>query len=186
MKIVEQTPTKIILKEQSWWIIIIILLSIILFTRVILSTILATDFLANIPINTPNSNFANPLAANFDKILVSLSLMITLIIGGLLSEFVTCEIDKDEQILSLNRLSLIGRKKAKYSLKEIADIILEIAPNQNQSSARISLFLNSGEMVPLTNFYTPGLESKQNIIEEVRRFLNSSIEIEAQTIDKLP
>jgi hypothetical protein len=149
MKIVEQTETKLVLREfpleVAWfgifWVLPII--SVMLFFR------------------------QNIIGTLFVVIVCSAAV-------GLTSEIMTCTFDKSLNNMTLKRQKLLKTKKIERSIEGISGIKLEVMIGDNSGLYRVSIMLDSGECVPLTSAYTSNLQDNRKKAEDIATFLNVS------------
>jgi hypothetical protein len=90
------------------------------------------------------------------------SVMVLLVQSG------TFIFDKTLGQLSITRGNILGRnRQEQYPLKQLVGAQLQ----PNDDTYRVVLMLESGQLVPLTNYYSSGVASKQKIIYEICTFL---------------
>jgi tetratricopeptide (TPR) repeat protein len=146
MKIVEQTQTKLVLREFPWfitwfsiaWIVpIILMLFIMFFSGKFWFLFIVIGFLVYIPLN---------------------------------AEIVTCTFDKSLNRMILKQQTLLRKKIIERSINAISGIKLEVMTD----CYRVSIMLDSGKCVPLTSLYTNDLKDKEKTAEDIAIFLNVS------------
>jgi hypothetical protein len=147
MKIVEQTQTKLVLREFPWFIawfsiawivpIIIMMLFIMFFSGKFWFLFIVIGFLVYVPLN---------------------------------AEIVTCTFDKSLNSMILKQQTLLKTKIIERSINAISGIKLEVMTD----CYRVSIMLDSGKCVPLTSVYTNDLKDKEKTAEYIATFLNVS------------
>ncbi len=146
MKIVEQTQTKLVLREFPWtaaWFAI--------FWLVI--------------------NISGLLVSGLNIIgilFVVIGFVPLFISGGIM----TCTFDKSLNSIILKRQMLLKTKTIERSIEAISGITLEVMSRDNGELYRVSIMLNSGKCVPLTSVYTSDLKGKEKTAEGIATFLN--------------
>ena len=149
MKIVEQTKTKLVLREFPWnvaWFAILWVVpaisGVFFFRQNIIWTLL---------------------------IVIACSAVICLT-----SEIVTCTFDKSLNSMILKRQKLLKTKLIERSIEAILGIKLEVMSGDHGELYRVSVMLDSGKCVPLTSAYTSGLRDNRKTAEDIATFLNVS------------
>lgn len=80
----------------------------------------------------------------------------------------TFTFDKTLGKLTLTRSHIFGRRKQEqHPLKQLVGVQLQ----HSDETCRIVLVLDSGKMLPLTNYYSSGTKAKQKIVDQVCKFL---------------
>lgn len=90
------------------------------------------------------------------------SVMVLLVQSG------TFIFDKTLGQLSITRGNIFGRnRQEQYPLKQL--VRAQLQPNDD--TYRVVLMMESGQLIPLTNYYSSGIAPKQKIIHEICTFL---------------
>lgn len=147
MKIVEQTQTKLVLREFPWkiawfgifWLVPVISAMLFFGDNIILILLVGIGFSA----------------------LVSLT-----------SEIVNCTFDKSLNRMILKQQRLLKTKLIERSIEAILGITLEVMTGDNGELYRVSIMLDSGKCVPLTSAYTSDLQGNRKTAENIATFLN--------------
>jgi hypothetical protein len=155
MKIVEQTPTKLVLRNFpgfmayfaiSWLVLITIPMSGILLTGQII--------ILSLP--------------GFIMCLVFLAAICRLV------EIVTCTFDKSLSSMILKRQTPLKTQLIEHSIEEILGVNLEVINVENLDLYRVSIVFTFGESVPLNSVYSRGLRDKEKTAKDIATFLNVS------------
>lgn len=89
-----------------------------------------------------------------------------------MGQAVTCTFDKPLDRMSLKRQGLLGTKVIERSHREILAARVEVSTDgEGDSTYRVSLALVSGDLLPLTSYYSRGKESKQKAVDYIQTFL---------------
>lgn len=152
MKIVGQTPTKLILREVAW-----------LLWSVCGSFLLPIQFLFS-SADLGTKFFAGVLFPS-----------IGLFVAARYGQIMTYTFDKTRGRMFEKRQGLIGTKVIEHRIETISGVQLQegSTPEPGKSPTyRIILVLASGRSVPLGLFYSSGLRGKQAIAETIATFFN--------------
>lgn len=96
---------------------------------------------------------------------------VTMILG--FANTVTAEFNRTTGRFRRSSRGLLRNQEIGHALNEIVKVDVVASPSGNPSRAyRIVLTLASGERVPLTSSYSSGKDDKERIAVTVRRFLN--------------
>jgi tetratricopeptide (TPR) repeat protein len=147
MKIVEQTKTKLVLREFSWNVVWFCILWVV-------PAISGALFFEQNIIWTLVVVIACSAAVCF------------------ISEIVTCTFDKSLNSIILKRQKLLKTKLVEYSIEAISGIKLEVMSGDDGKLYRVSMMLDSGKCVPLTPAYTSDLRDNKKTAENIATFLN--------------
>ena len=162
MKIVEQTPTKLVIRQSFWRMqsILLITLSIITFVSTLFFTFLLV--LAIIK-STVNWLFVQSIGG----ILLCLLYLI------FSDESVTCTLDKSLDRMSLKRQKILKTRVIERPIEAISGVQLdELTDSDSDTIYRVSLVFASGRCIPLNSSYSGGLKDKLKIAEDIAIFLN--------------
>jgi hypothetical protein len=149
MKIVEQTETKLVLREFPWniaWFGILWVVPVISGMLVFRQNIIWTLF----------------------------AVIVCSAVVYLTSEFVTCTFNKSFNNMILKRQKLLKTELIEHSIEAISGIKLEVMIGDNSDLYRVSIILDSGKCVPLTSAYTSDLQDNRKTAEDIATFLNVS------------
>jgi hypothetical protein len=152
MKIVEQTETKLVLREFPWN---VACLGIVILGFAIIGMFAFRHSIQNIILNL------------FVVIFCLAVLCFT-------SEIVTCTFNKSLNNMILKRQNPLKTELIKHSIEAISGIKLEVMIGDNSDLYRVSIILDSGKCVPLTSAYTSDLKDNRKTAEDIATFLNVS------------
>lgn len=147
MKIVEQTPTKLVLRKFPWFIACFAIFWLVPIIGGMLS-----------------------IGQNIFSLLV---VIVFLAVISPFCEIVTCTFDKSLNSMTLKRQTLLKTKLIERSIEAISGIKLEVGSG-DKDTYRVSIMLASGKCVPLTSVYSSGLRDKEKTAEDIATFLNVS------------
>jgi len=124
-------------------------------------------------INTFIQDLAQPtLEIGENNYLVAIFIFVVFGLAG--SSMVLCiqsstlTFDKTLGKMTLTRSHIFGRRKEeKYPLKQLVGAQLQ----HSDDTCRIVLMLDSGKMIPLTNYYSSGAKGKQKLVNQICKFL---------------
>ncbi|WP_008310569.1 tetratricopeptide repeat protein [Leptolyngbya sp. PCC 6406] len=104
----------------------------------------------------------------FVGIFTGVALVIILVFG----QIVTVDLDKLANQFTLTQRGVLGVKRIEHPLRAIVSTRIESSRNSKGSTTyRLSLVLNSGEVIPLTPYYSSGYDEKQRTGERISTFL---------------
>jgi tetratricopeptide (TPR) repeat protein len=149
MKIVEQTPTKLVLRKFPW-------------------------FVACFAIFWLVPSISGMLFIGNNIILILFPVIVFFGVMFPFCEIVTCTFDKSLNSMILKRQTLLKTKLIERSIEAISGIKLEVRSGDDLDTYRVSIMLASGKCVPLTSVYTSGLQDKEKTAEDIATFLNVS------------
>jgi len=152
MKIVEQTPTKLVLRKFPW-------------------------FMACFAISWLVLTISGLLLTGQNIILILSVIIIFLVFLAAISrlfEIVTCTFDKSLSSMILKRQTPLKTKLIERSIEAISGIKLEVMSGENSDVYRVIIMFASGECVPLTSVYSSGLRDKEKTAKDIATFLNIS------------
>jgi len=159
MKIVEQTPTKLALRDSSW--------------TGILWSVLIVFFLIVVP-----NLFIIFYSKNYDDLLSYIYVSIVCLLGlsyYLLfwAESMTCTFDKSLDRMILKREKMFKTRVIERPIKAILGVRLEeITDLDNDTTSRICLVFASGRLIPLTSGYNGSSILDQITAKDIATFLN--------------
>ncbi len=90
----------------------------------------------------------------------------------LLSSRVTLDLDRSTGLAVLSKTSLVTRSREEYLLEDLAGAEVQESSSSNSSTYRVALVQHSGARMPLTGYYSSGYKAKQNLADEINKFLN--------------
>ena len=154
MKIVEQTPTKLVLRKFPWFMACFAIFWLVFCISGMLLT-----------------------GQNIILILFLLVVIVFLVFLATISslfEIVPCTFDKSFSRMILKRQTLLKTKLIERSIEAISGIKLEVMSGENLDAYRVSIMFASGECVPLTSVYSSGLRDKEKTAKDIATFLNVS------------
>ena len=150
--------------------------------------------IAVIPMRTSNYGNLQQLASQIDEFLndpQATTLLIQedyrgmgIVFGGLFvvaglavvvlfGSVITCSIDKSLGTLVLESNRLGHRSRNEYALRDLYGVAVEFhRANRGGRTYRVALVMQSGDRVPLTAYYSSGLNKKQQTADRICAFLN--------------
>lgn len=161
MKIVEQTQTKLVLREFPW----VVIWSAIFWLVLNASGILFIWLIPSIRV-----------IFFVDKILlywILFTVVIFLVHIFINGEIVECTFDKSLNRIILKQQKLLKTELIERSIEGISGIKLEVI-GESSDRYRVSIMCGSAKCVPLTSVYTSNLKDKRKTAEEIATFLNVS------------
>lgn len=150
--------------------------------------------IAVIPMTTSNYGNLQQLASQIDEFLndpQATTLLIQedyrgmgIVFGGLFviaglafavifGSVITCSIDKSLGTFVLQSNRLVHRSRKEYALRDLYGVTVEFhRTNRGGRTYRVALVMQSGDRVPLTAYYSSGLNKKQQTADRICAFLN--------------
>lgn len=152
MKIIKESQTQLVLREQPWIIWLFAGLCLMIGILVLLAGTL------------------------FSLIFIIISLLLLLLFGNIS----ICSFDKSLKRMTLTRKWFKKEIEViEHSLNAISDVEVEVKISTSNGNTtklyRVSLVMMGGNRVPLTNSYTGGIghpQTEEAIASKIRRFLN--------------
>lgn len=91
---------------------------------------------------------------------------------ALLSSQVTLDLDRSTGLAVLSKASMITRSREEYLLEDLAGAEVQESSSSDGSTYRVALVQHSGARMPLTGYYSSGYKAKQNLADEINKFLH--------------
>lgn len=148
MKVIQQTPTQLTLRERPWgfW-----LFGMVLMGGGVYSALTSGQVL-------------------FGGLVALIGVLIILVVA----QHVTCSFDRSTAQFTLTRQGFLGTKRVQHPLHEIVAVRVQCDSSGKGRTYRVVVVLDSSEQVPLTSFFSSGERDKQAIAACIRTFLGLS------------
>jgi len=93
----------------------------------------------------------------------------------LISQTITLGLDKGQQLILLEKTSLMGKQLLEHRLVDLEEIYVEShRSRKGRHTYKVVIRMTSGETIPLSNVSTSSSRDKQKIVDLVQGFLNPS------------
>jgi hypothetical protein len=128
-----------------------------------INTFLADTSIANVEVKQDSRLLLNILGAVFGG--VGLLLI-------LLTSRQTIDLDRGKGLVTLQKSSLITKSSDEIMFGDLAGAEVEQSSSSDGNTYRVALVQRNGQRTPLTSFYSSGYQGKQDLANEINRFLN--------------
>lgn len=89
----------------------------------------------------------------------------------LLTSRITVDLDRSKGLATMQRASLITRSSEEILLSDLSGAEVEESRSDNSSTYRVALVQRNGQRTPLTVYYSSGRKGKEDLADEINRFL---------------
>jgi len=102
------------------------------------------------------------------------ALLIVFLVGIFAFETVTCTLDLDRRMVTLERTQVWRKTKKEFSFAEVHTVSVQSSSDSESITYNVAFVLNSGEVVPLTKYSSSGKGSKDKLARNIISYMNQA------------
>lgn len=91
---------------------------------------------------------------------------------ALLTSRVMLDLNRSTGLAVLSKTSLVTRSSEEYLLEDLAGAEVQESSSSDGSTYRVALVQHGGGRIPLTSYYSSGHKGKQDLADEINKFLH--------------
>jgi len=89
-------------------------------------------------------------------------------------EMVTCILDLDRRMVTLERTQVWRKTKQEFSFDEVNTVSVQSSSDPDSTTYNVVFVLNSGVIVPLTKYTSSGKRSKEKLVHNIIAYMNQT------------
>ena len=102
------------------------------------------------------------------------ALLVLLGIAAAFFEIVICQLDLDRRTVTLERTKIRGKTQQEFSFDDVHTVSVQTSSDVDSTTYSVVFVLNSGEVVPMTQYSSSGKESKDKLARSLIAFMNQA------------
>ena len=103
-----------------------------------------------------------------------IALLVLLGIAAAFFEIVVCQLDLDRRMVTLERTKIRGKTRQEFSFDEVHTVSVQTSSDVESATYSVVFVLNSGEIVPMTQYSSSGKGAKDKLARSLIAYINQT------------